>query len=166
MNRFPYRDHDNCVKDNPNFARQNQQNMIFVEPMKQHISVVTLLVPDYDRAIAYYVGRLGFSLVEDTPLSNTKRWVVVAPPGSSETGLLLAQADSQDQREAIGNQTGGRVFLILKTDGFDRDYARFKQAGIEFLEEPRLETYGKVVVFRDTFGNKWDLIEPLANHPG
>jgi catechol 2,3-dioxygenase-like lactoylglutathione lyase family enzyme len=154
------------VKDNPNFAHQSQQNMIFAELMKQHISVVALLVPDYDKAIAYYVGRLGFRLVEDTPLSSTKRWVVVAPPGSSETGLLLAQADSQDQREAIGNQTGGRVFLILKTDGFDRDYARYKRAGIEFLEEPRMETYGKVVVFRDIFGNKWDLIEPLANHPG
>ena len=134
--------------------------------MMQHISAVTLLVPDYDEAIAFYVGKLGFRLVEDTALSATKRWVVVAPPGSSETGLLLAQADSQDQWEAIGNQTGGCVFLILKTDEFDRDYARFKRAGIEFLEEPRLETYGKVVVFRDIFGNKWDLIEPLANHPG
>ena len=140
--------------------------MISADPMTQHISAVTLLVPDYDEAIAFYVGRLGFRLVEDTPLSATKRWVVVAPPGSTETGLLLAQADSQDQREAIGNQTSGRVFLILKTDGFDRDYARFKQAGIEFLEEPRMETYGKVVVFRDAFRNKWDLIEPLANHPG
>ena len=117
--------------------------------MKQHISAVTLLVPDYDKAIAYYVGKLGFRLVEDTPLSGTRRWVVVAPPGSSETGLLLAQADSPDQREAIGNQTGGRVFLILKTDDFERDFARFKQAGIEFLEEPRMECYGKVVVFRD-----------------
>ena len=134
--------------------------------MMQLISAVTLLVPDYDEAIAFYVGKLGFRLVEDTALSATKRWVVVAPPGSSETRLLLAQADSQDQREAIGNQTGGRVFLILKTDGFDRDYARFKRAGIEFLEEPRMEAYGKVVVFRDIFGNKWDLIEPLANLPG
>jgi catechol 2,3-dioxygenase-like lactoylglutathione lyase family enzyme len=130
--------------------------------MKQHIAAVTLLVPDYDKAIAYYVGKLGFALVEDMALSATKRWVVVAPPGSSETGLLLAQADSPNQREAIGNQTGGRVFLILKTDDFDRDFARFKQAGIEFLEDPRLEAYGKVVVFRDAFGNKWDLIEPLA----
>ncbi len=130
--------------------------------MMQHISAVTLLVPDYDEAIAFYVGKLGFRLVEDTALSATKRWVVVAPPGGSETGLLLAQADSQDQRKAIGNQTGGRVFLILKTDAFDRDYMRFKQAGIEFLEEPRLEAYGKVVVFQDIFGNKWDLIEPLS----
>lgn len=134
--------------------------------MTQNVSAVTLLVPDYDEAIAFYVGRLGFRLVEDTPLSTTKRWVVVSPPGSTETGLLLAQADSEDQKTAIGNQTGGRVFLILKTDDFDRDYARFKQAGIEFLEAPRTEIYGKVVVFRDAFGNKWDLIEPLANHPG
>jgi catechol 2,3-dioxygenase-like lactoylglutathione lyase family enzyme len=154
------------VKNDPEFARQSQQNMIFAGTMMQHISAVTLLVPNYDEAIAFYVGKLGFRLVEDTALSATKRWVVVAPPGSNETGLLLAQADSQDQREAIGNQTGGRVFLILKTGDFDRDYARFKQAGIEFLEEPRLEAYGKVVVFRDAFGNKWDLIEPLANHPG
>jgi len=131
--------------------------------MKQHVAAVTLLVPNYDKAIAYYVGKLGFRLVEDTVLSPTTRWVVVAPPGNSETGLLLAQADSPDQRRAIGNQTGGRVFLILKTDNFDRDFARFKQAGIDFLEEPRLEAYGKVVVFRDAFGNKWDLIEPLAN---
>lgn len=131
--------------------------------MKQNIAAVTLLVSDYDKAIAYYVGKLGFRLTEDTALSPTKRWVVVAPPGNGETGLLLAQADSPDQRQAIGNQTGGRVFLILKTDDFDQDFARFKQAGIEFLEDPRLEAYGKVVVFRDAFGNKWDLIEPLAN---
>jgi catechol 2,3-dioxygenase-like lactoylglutathione lyase family enzyme len=132
----------------------------------QHISAVTLLVPDYDEAVAFYVGKLGFRLVEDTALSAIKRWVVVAPQGSHETGLLLAKADSANQSASIGDQAGGRVFLILKTDSFDRDYARFKQAGIEFLEEPRLEAYGKVVVFRDAFGNKWDLIEPLANHPG
>jgi catechol 2,3-dioxygenase-like lactoylglutathione lyase family enzyme len=131
--------------------------------MKQHIAAVTLLVPDYDQAIAYYVGKLGFRLVEDTALSAAKRWVVVAPPGNAGTGLLLAQADSPNQWQAIGNQSGGRVFFILKTDDFDRDFARFKEAGIEFLEEPRKEAYGKVVVFRDAFGNKWDLIEPLAN---
>ena len=133
--------------------------------MKQHISALALLVPGYDEAIAYYVGKLGFKLVEDTALSPTKRWVVVAPPGNSETGLLLAQADSANQRRAIGNQAGGRVFLFLKTDDFDRDFARFQKAGIEFLEDPRLEAYGKVAVFRDAFGNKWDLIEPLANPP-
>ena len=131
--------------------------------MKQHIAAVTLLVPDYDQAIVYYVGKLGFRLIEDTALSPAKRWVVVAPPGNGETGLLLAQADSPNQRQAIGSQAGGRVFLILKTDDFERDFARFKQAGIEFLEEPRTEAYGKVVVFRDVFGNKWDLIESLAN---
>ena len=131
--------------------------------MKQNIAAVALLVPDYDKAIAYYVGKLGFRLVENTALSATKRWVVVAPPGNGETGLLLAQADSPNQRKTIGNQTGGRVFLILKTDDFDRDFARFKKAGIEFLEDPRMEAYGKVAVFRDAFGNKWDLIEPLAN---
>ena len=134
--------------------------------MKQHISALALLVPSYDEAIAYYVRKLGFKLVEDTALSSTKRWVVVAPRGPGETGLLLAQADSPEQNAAIGNQAGGRVFLFLKTDDFDRDFARFKKAGIEFLEDPRLEAYGKVAVFRDAFGNKWDLIEPLAKHPG
>ena len=134
--------------------------------MTKHISAVTLLVPDYDEAIAFYVGKLGFKLIEDTALSATKRWVIVAPPGSHEIGLLLAKADSKEQIGAIGNQTGGRVFLILKTDDFDNDYASFKRSGIEFLEEPRVETYGKVVVFRDAFGNKWDLIEPLANQAG
>ena len=130
--------------------------------MTQHISAVTLVVPDYDEAIAFYVDRLGFKLVEDTILSASKRRVVVTPPGSHETGLLLAKADSACQGAAIGNQAGGRVFLILKTDDFDHDYARFNRAGIEFLEEPRLEAYGKVVVFRDAFGNKWDLIQPNA----
>jgi catechol 2,3-dioxygenase-like lactoylglutathione lyase family enzyme len=131
--------------------------------MKQFISAVTVVVPDYDAAISYYVERLGFRLVEDAPLSPTKRWVVVAPPGSTETGLLLARADSAAQRQAVGNQSGGRVFLILRTDDFDRDFTRFKGQGVEFLEEPRLEAYGKVAVFRDAFGNTWDLIQPAAN---
>ncbi len=131
--------------------------------MTQHIAALTLLVPGYDEAIAYYVGKLGFRLIEDSALSARKRWVVVAPPGNGETGLLLALADSPEQRAAIGNQAGGRVFLILKTDDFARDFARFTEAGIEFLEEPRKEAYGRVVVFRDAFGNKWDLLEPLAN---
>src|SRR5688572_27573295 len=134
--------------------------------MKQHIAALALLVPGYDEAIGYYVERLGFKLVEDTVLSPTKRWVVVAPPGNSESGLLLARVDSPEQMAAIGNQEGGRVFLFLKTDDFDGDFARFKKADVEFLEEPRLEAYGKVAVFRDAFGNKWDLIEPLANQPG
>jgi catechol 2,3-dioxygenase-like lactoylglutathione lyase family enzyme len=130
--------------------------------MTQHISSLTLIVPDYDDAITFYVQKLGFQLVEDVVLSSTKRWVVIRPQGASETGLLLAQADSPEQLAAIGQQAGGRVFLILRTDDFDRDHARFKSAGIDFLEDPRTEPYGKVAVFRDAFGNKWDLIGPLA----
>jgi catechol 2,3-dioxygenase-like lactoylglutathione lyase family enzyme len=130
--------------------------------MTQHISNLTIVVPDYDEGITFYVKKLGFRLAEDTTLSATKRWVVVMPPGAMETGLLLAKADSPEQCKSIGNQSGGRVFLILRTDDFDRDYAKFTNAGIEFLGEPRIEPYGKVVVFRDAFGNKWDLIGPLA----
>jgi catechol 2,3-dioxygenase-like lactoylglutathione lyase family enzyme len=130
--------------------------------MTQHIASLSIVVPDYDKAITFYVEKLGFAVAEDTKLSADKRWVVVMPPGAKETGLLLAKADSPEQNAAIGNQSGGRVFLILKTDDFDGDYARFQAAGIEFLETPRAEAYGKVVVFRDAFGNKWDLIGPLA----
>lgn len=128
--------------------------------MGQHLSGVTLLVPDYDEAIAFYVDALGFVLIEDTPLSASKRWVLVAPPGSSETRLLLAKADGRDQLAAIGNQTGGRVFLFLQTDDFVRDHTAMTEKGVTFLEEPRLEVYGTVAVFQDPFGNKWDLIEP------
>jgi catechol 2,3-dioxygenase-like lactoylglutathione lyase family enzyme len=128
----------------------------------QNISAITVVVPDYDEAIAFYVGKLGFVLKEDTPLSETKRWVVVTPPGTSETGLLLAKAEGGEQTRAIGNQAGGRVFLFLETGDFDGDYKRYHAAGVEFLEQPRSEAYGKVVVFRDPFGNKWDLIAPLA----
>jgi catechol 2,3-dioxygenase-like lactoylglutathione lyase family enzyme len=130
--------------------------------MTQHISSLAIVVPDYDEGITFFVEKLGFRLVEDVVLSETKRWVVVMPPGARETGLLLAKACSPMQRSVIGNQGGGRVFLILQTDDFDRDYAKFSSAGIEFLEKPRTELYGKVVVFRDVFGNKWDLIGPLA----
>ncbi len=128
--------------------------------MSQHLAAVSLVVPDYDEAIAFYVGKLGFARIEDTPLGAGKRWVLVAPPGAVETRLLLAKADSDLQRRAIGNQTGGRVFLFLHTDDFDRDYNAYLKAGIDFLEKTRLEPYGKVVVFRDPFGNQWDLIEP------
>ena len=130
--------------------------------MTQYLSAVAVVVPNYDEAIAFYVGRLGFQLVEDKPLSGSKRWVLVSPPGSVGTCLLLAKAASNEQSRAIGNQTGGRVFLFLRTDDFDRDHAAFEQAGVEFLEEPRSETYGKVAVFRDPFGNKWDLIQARA----
>ncbi|MEO9528242.1 VOC family protein [Roseibium sp.] len=127
--------------------------------MKQVIGAVTLVVPDYDRAIAFYTQKLGFDLIGDTPLSDTKRWVLVAPKGSTETRLLLARADSPDQQATIGNQAGGRVFLFLNTDDFDRDYQAMQDAGVTFLEPPRTEPYGKVAVFQDPFGNKWDLIE-------
>jgi len=128
--------------------------------VKQAIAAVALVVPDYDPAIAFYVGVLGFELLEDTPLGPDKRWVRVAPPGATETALLLAKAATPAQAAAIGAQAGGRVFLFLRTDDFDRDHARMLAAGVAFLEAPRREAYGKVAVFRDPFGNRWDLIEP------
>ena len=131
--------------------------------MKQFISAVALLVPDYDEAIAFYVDSLGFTLVEDTRMSETKRWVLVAPPGSNETRLLLAKADGEAETQAIGNQTGGRVLLFLMTDDFKRDHSKMTSSGVTFLETPRKEIYGQVAVFQDPFGNKWDLIEPAAS---
>ena len=128
--------------------------------MPQHLSAITLLVPDYDAGIAFYVGQLGFTLIEDRAMSAAKRWVLVAPPGSTETRLLLAKADSPAQIARIGNQTGGRVGFFLTTDDFVRDHAAMLAMGVVFLEEPRQEPYGTVAVFRDPFGNKWDLIEP------
>ncbi len=130
--------------------------------MKQVIGAITLVVPDYDEALAFYAGTLGFDVVEDTRLNETKRWVLVAPKGSTETRLLLARADGDAQAAAVGNQTGGRVFLFLHTDDFDRDHGAMSAAGVTFLEAPRTEPYGKVAVFRDPFGNKWDLIEHAA----
>lgn len=127
--------------------------------MKQMIGAIALVVPDYDAAIAFYVGQLGFDLVEDTHLGETKRWVLVAPRGSTETRLLLARADNDEQSAVIGNQAGGRVLLFLNTDDFDRDHAAMVSKGVSFLESPRVEAYGKVAVFQDPFGNKWDLIE-------
>jgi catechol 2,3-dioxygenase-like lactoylglutathione lyase family enzyme len=126
--------------------------------MRQFLSAVTLLVSSYEEGLAFYVGKLGFRLVEDTPLSDDKRWVVVAPPGAEEAGLLLARAASDDQRAAIGAQAGGRVFLFLRTDDFGRDYRRYLEAGVAFEEAAREEPYGAVAVFADPFGNRWDLI--------
>ena len=122
-------------------------------------SAITLVVPDYDAAIEFYVGKLGFELREDTKLSETKRWVRVAPPGA-ETSLLLAKADGPKQDAAIGNQTGGRVGFFLETDDFARDHAAMRSKGVKFKEAPRREAYGTVAVFADPFGNLWDLIEP------
>lgn len=122
------------------------------------LGMLSLLVRDYDEAIAYYTEKLGFMLVEDTALSETKRWVVVAP-GNDGARLLLAKAGSDTQQAYIGNQTGGRVFLFLYVSDFDTIYARYLDAGVRFIETPRQETYGKVVVFEDLYGNRWDMIE-------
>ncbi|WP_374469024.1 VOC family protein [Phenylobacterium sp.] len=126
--------------------------------MPQRLSLAALLVRDYDEAIAFYVGKVGFDLVEDTDMGGGKRWVVVRPPGS-DAALLLARA-SGDQARAVGDQAGGRVFLFLETDDFDRDHARMAAAGVRFLEAPRREPYGTVAVFEDLYGTKWDLIQP------
>jgi catechol 2,3-dioxygenase-like lactoylglutathione lyase family enzyme len=127
--------------------------------MKQHLGAVALLVPSYEEGLRFYAGMLGFDVVEDTELGPEKRWVLVAPPGSGGTCLLLARAASEEERQAVGAQAGGRVFLFLHTDDFHRDHQRYVKAGVEFLETPREEAYGTVAVFRDPFGNKWDLIE-------
>jgi catechol 2,3-dioxygenase-like lactoylglutathione lyase family enzyme len=128
--------------------------------MKQTLAHVAIVVDDYDKAIDHYTRQLGFSLTEDTRLSETKRWVLVTPPGSA-CSLLLAQASTEEQKLHIGNQTGGRVFLFLHTDDFDRDYQRLLEHQIEIVREASVERHGKVAVFRDLFGNLWDLIEPL-----
>jgi catechol 2,3-dioxygenase-like lactoylglutathione lyase family enzyme len=131
--------------------------------MKQHLGALALLVADYDEAIAWYTRALGFELIEDTDLGEGKRWVLLAPSGSRETRLLLAKAKSDEQVSRIGNQTGGRVFLLLNTDDFQRDWQRMRAEGVRFREEPRHETYGTVAVFEDLYGNGWDLLELRRN---
>jgi catechol 2,3-dioxygenase-like lactoylglutathione lyase family enzyme len=128
--------------------------------MKQQLGQLALLVRDYDEAIHYYTKVLDFELLEDTPLSETKRWVRVSPPGSS-CHLLLAKAANPAQEKQIGYQAGGRVFLFLYTDDFWRDYEKYTGRGVEFLREPSTESFGIVSVFRDLYGNLWDLIQPL-----
>lgn len=127
--------------------------------MKQSLAHIALVVEDYDDAIEFYTGKLGFTLLEDTPLSETKRWVLVAPKNSDGCHLLLAKAVGDEQRSRIGNQTGGRVFLFLRTDDFWRDYEDYKSKGVKFVREPKTEDYGTVAVFADLYGNLWDLIE-------
>lgn len=127
--------------------------------MKQDIVNIALVVDDYDKAIEYFAKALGFELIEDSDMGDGKRWVVVSPKNSSGTKLLLAKAKNEKQNAAIGNQCGGRVFLFLETDDFARDYQRMSDYGVAFCEQPRDEVYGKVVVFEDLYGNKWDLIE-------
>ncbi|WP_299257487.1 VOC family protein [uncultured Aquimarina sp.] len=131
--------------------------------MKRSIGAITLVVKNYDEAIHYYLTKLNFKLIEDTKLSDRKRWVTIAPQNSSETIILLAEAATSEQEKAIGNQTGGRVFLFLHSDDFWRDYTDMKSKGVSFLEKPREEIYGTVVVFEDLYGNKWDLIEHKNN---
>ena len=127
--------------------------------MNQAIAQVTLVVKNYDEAIAFYTQKLGFKLVDDIQLDANKRWVTVSPPSLNGLSLLLAEAVNDEQKKAIGNQSGGRVFLFLHTDDFWRDYQRMKKQGVKFNEHPREEPYGTVVVFKDLYGNLWDLIE-------
>ncbi|MCG8466542.1 MAG: VOC family protein [Xanthomonadales bacterium] len=124
-----------------------------------HIATITLLVDDYDQAITYYCQVLGFTLLEDTQLSDNKRWVRVAPHADNQTALVLAKANTQEQLDSLGNQAGGRVLLLLQTDDFQRDYQRMQAAGVTFTEAPRDESYGTVAVFKDWYGNLWDLIQ-------
>jgi len=126
------------------------------------LNSITLVVDDYDRAIEYFCGALGFTLLEDTDMGHGKRWVVISPEVGNGASLLIAKATSDSQIASIGNQTGGRVAFFLHTDNFDADYSKMIAKGINFIEEPRLESYGKVVVFKDLFGNKWDFIGRTA----
>jgi catechol 2,3-dioxygenase-like lactoylglutathione lyase family enzyme len=129
--------------------------------MKQFIAHIALVVADYDEAISFYTGKLGFELIEDTILSETKRWVLASPKGGGQCCLLLAKAANEEQRSRIGNQTGGRVFLFLYTDDFWRDYKGYLEKGVEFVREPVVESYGTVAVFKDLYGNLWDLLERI-----
>jgi catechol 2,3-dioxygenase-like lactoylglutathione lyase family enzyme len=134
--------------------------------MKQTLGLVSVLVQDYDEAIAFYTGVLGFDLIEDAVLPELeKRWVVVAPPGARESHILLARAVGDEQLTRLGNQTGGRVFLFLYTDDFWRDYRAYASRGVVFVREPKRERYGTVAVFRDLYGNLWDLLEPTSHPP-
>jgi len=130
--------------------------------MRRRIGLLTLVVKDYDEAIAFYVEKLGFELREDSALSADKRWVVISPANDAQTAILLARAAGLRQERAIGEQSGGRVFLFLETDDFWRDFATFSEKGVHFLESPRVEPYGVVAVFEDLYGNRWDLIERKA----
>lgn len=134
--------------------------------MKQKIAHIALVVRDYDEAIDFYTKKLNFKLVEDTKLDEKKRWVIVSPPGASECALLLAKAANEKQLQSVGNQTGGRVFLFLFTDDFWRDYNTMLEKKIQFVREPKKETYGTVAVFEDLYGNLWDLLEPSKQNKG
>ena len=127
--------------------------------IKQRISNIALVVEDYDDAIKFYTQKLNFELVENTDLGGGKRWVQISPPNAEGTNILLAKASNDQQQQSIGNQAGGRVFLFLQTNDFWRDYEHMKSQGVEFTEQPRVEEYGTVVVFKDLYGTKWDLLQ-------
>jgi catechol 2,3-dioxygenase-like lactoylglutathione lyase family enzyme len=131
--------------------------------MRQRLAQISIVVDDYDEAIHFYTTKLHFELVEDTVLSDTKRWVLVRPKGTYECCLLLAKAANEQQKSRVGDQTGGRVFLFLHTDNFERDYQNLLNNKIEIVREPQREEYGTVAVFKDLYGNLWDLIEPNSN---
>ncbi len=132
--------------------------------MPQYLGLVSVVVRDYDEAIAFYVGKLGFDLVEDTKTpEQEKRWVVVSPPGAKEARVLLARGVGGEQQAHVGNQTGGRVFLFLYTDDFVRDYEEYRRQGVVFVRAPRQEAYGIVAVFEDLYGNLWDLLQPAVD---
>jgi catechol 2,3-dioxygenase-like lactoylglutathione lyase family enzyme len=134
--------------------------------MNQSLGQVAIVVRDYDEALSFYIGTLGFRLIEDTPVpAQNKRWVVVAPPGLSSARLLLARAVGDEQSSRIGNQTGGRVFLFLYTDDFWRDFRTYQAKGVVFVREPAEESYGTVAVFKDLYGNLWDLVQPRTPQP-
>ncbi|KOY85935.1 hypothetical protein AD998_07065 [bacterium 336/3] len=128
--------------------------------MPQSIAHIALVVDDYDKAITFYTQKLNFKLIEDTKLSETKRWVIVKPDGS-DCSLLLAKANNDEQASRVGNQTGGRVFLFLYTDNFERDYQNLLDKDVQIVREPIVEVYGKVCVFADLYGNLWDMIQPI-----
>lgn len=134
--------------------------------MYQRIAHIALVVDDYDRAIDFYTNKLDFQLLEDTLITEEKRWVVVAPKGAKECSLLLAKAADPEQAKSIGNQTGGRVFLFLFTDDFWRDYEKLMARAIKFIRPPQESAYGTVAVFEDLYGNKWDLLQPNENNKG
>ncbi len=133
--------------------------------MNQSLGLVSLVVRDYDEALAFFVGTLGFRLIEDTFVpEQSKRWVVVSPPGATESKLLLARASTPEQQAHVGVQTGGRVFLFLYTDDFWRDYESYRKKGVRFIRKPKDEPYGTVAVFLDLYGNMWDLLQPTQSH--
>lgn len=132
--------------------------------MYQRLAYFSILVRDYDEAIHFYTKKLGFHLIEDTQLSDEKRWVILVPPGAKETGILLAKAVNQNQLNCIGKQAGGRVWLFLFTDDFWRDFNLYKSHGVEFIRQPVEEKHGTVAVFKDLYGNFWDLIQPSVSN--